>query len=524
MIVCACASTRTVKPLNCICRLDVLCKQYKFVILNRIPKLRGTNHLQALNLDLTCPLELQTKDCNKDHVAIVNDTAIRLVGTQHIGIVACASTSATQCQQEPIRGLSVLPITGPNIAGPSTLVYVQHTRGSNILQMYADTAPEWTQKRRQAAEAAAIDVRLLTIAVVGASGMGMVHYNRAVAQYFHSLPLCSAHITWGAFVSARTLARLQAIGPCKTEQTTRDNFVFFHSAELGIDFVDSTVLAFFKTANGHNCVADMRTIGNIARVSVVTNALLFDVLATREMRLGSNSGITTVVDANTAHPLLVGDVYTHTPSPPTPSSNGAASTPVELTLLVPDPLYGPVQVNSTLQYPTMPVSLPFPGVYTLIEDSMVHRQGGQMLSSRSKTYLHVRKRTATQAQINNAQIVARMPLQHLQLTNIVVPSVPHNVATGRTPHSVVPADVKVVDGLTDDAVFQLVHSVAPPCERSAHSNRYNTNIAINDTSIDSSFPCHVSHQISGVVRRVTYFRDIYTRQVYASYVDWARTE
>jgi len=351
----------------------------------------------------------------------------------------------------------------------------------------------------------------------------MLHYSRAVAQYFRDLPLCSAHSTWDAFVNTRTLARLQAIGPCKTEQTTRDNFVFFHSSELGIDFVDSTVLAFFKTTNGHNCMADMRTVGNIARVSAVTNALLFNVLPIQEMRRGRNSGITTVVGASTVLPLFVGDVYTYTPPPPTLSSDGVNFTPIQLTLLLPDPSQGPISTNYTVQYPSMLVSLPFPGVYTIIEDSMIQRHGGQTLSSRRKTYLNVHKRTATQAQINNTQIVARVPLRYLQLTNVVIPNVPHNIATGQTSHAVVPARVDVIDGLTDDAVFQLVHSATPSCERSAHWNRYNTNVVISNTSIDSSLPCHLMHRVSGVLRRVTYFRDIHTKHTYASYVDWART-
>jgi len=425
---------------------------------------------QALNLDLTCPLELQKKDCNKDNVAVVDSTGIRLVGTQQTDIVACASTGGTQCQEFPIRGLTALPKTGLNIAGPSTRIYLQHTRGSNIAQMYADTTPDWTQKRRQAAEAAAVDVRLLKVAIVGASGTGMLHYNQSVAQYFHSLPLCSAHITWSIFLNSRTLARLQTIGPCKTEQTQRDNFVFFHSAELGIDFIDSTVLAFFKTANGHNRAADMRTVGNIARVSAVTNAVLFNVLSMTEMQLGRTSGITIVGDSTTVQPFLVGDVFTYSPPPPTPSSTGSGFTQVNITLLVPDPLQGPIHGNYSMQYPSMAISLPFPGVYTIIEDSMIQRQGGETLSSRSKTYLNVRKRTATQAQINNAQIVTHVPLQYLQLTNIVIPKVPHDIATGQTPHAVVPSSVNVIDGLTDDGMFLLVQSISPPCDRSADWN------------------------------------------------------
>jgi len=473
---------------------------------------------QALNLDLTCPLELQKKDCNKDNVAVVDGTGIRLVGTQQTDIVACASTSATYCQELPIRGLSALPITGLNIAGPPTRIYVQHTRGSNVAQVYPHAAPDWTQKRRQAAEAAAVDVHLLKVAIIGASGTGMLHYKRSVAQYFQSLPLCSAHSTWTTFLNSRTLARLQTIGPCKTEQTRRDNCVFFHSAELGNDFIDSTVLAFFKTANGHNRAADMRTVGNIARVSAVTDAVLFNVLSMTEMQLGRTSGITIIGDSTTLQPFLVGDVFTYSPPAPTPSSTGSGFTQVNITLLVPDPLQGPIPETYSIQYPTMAISLPFPGIYTIIEDSMIRRQGGETLSSRSKTYLNVQKRTATPAQINDVQIVTRVPLQYLQLTNMIIPSLPHDVATGQTPHAVIPSSVDVIDGLTDDTMFLLLQSIAPPCDRSEDWNRYNTKV------IDNTMPCYVTHKISGSLRRVTYFRDILTRQTYASYVDWARTQ
>jgi len=146
------------------------------------------------------------------------------------------------------------------------------------------------------------------------------------------------------------------------------------------------------------------------------------------------------------------------------------------------------------------------------------RLSATSLSSRCKTYLNVQKRTATPAQINDAQIVTRVPLQYLQLTNMIIPSLPHDVATGQTPHAVIPSSVNVIDGLTDDTMFLLLQSIAPPCDRSADWNRYNTKV------IDSTMPCYVTHKISGSLRRVTYFRDILTRQTYASYVDWARTQ
>ena len=472
---------------------------------------------QELNVDLTCQLELQTKECNKDNVVVANGTGIGLVGSKHTDIVACVSTGGPQCQELPVKGLVAKHKTGRNIAGPPTQIYLQSTRGRNYAQMHADVTPDWTQKRRQAADAAAVDLRLLKVAIVGLHGTGMLHYTRPVALYFATLPLCSSNINWASFLATPTMNRLQSIVPCKTRQAMRDNFIFLHPAELGVDFIDSTILAFFKSENGHNRAADMRTAQNVAKVSADTDTSGFHVQSMTEMKLSPNSGITR--ERNTVESLLVGDIFTHTPLPATPSTS------VNITILVPDPLRGPVDGNYIIGYPSMQIFLQFPGVYTIIEDSMAERRGGKTLSSRSKTYLDVRKRTATPAQTSNTQIVTHAPLQYMQLANIVIESMPHNIATGHTaPVSVSRSNAAVVDGLTDDALFLLVQSNSPPCDRSAEWDRFSTNAPRSNASMDERLPCHITHRIAGLMRRVTYFRDITTRETYASYVDWARTQ
>jgi len=176
-----------------------------------------------------------------------------LTSTQHSEIVPCVSTDGSQCVSKTAGG--VFAFSGRQARGRSadTHDYLEKIRGTNRARLSADFTPEWMLIPM----APGIHSKMLQIDTLGEPGSGIVHYSPLVAHYFAHIPLCSARPGWAVFVASRSLVRLRGLALCKTRQAGRHNFVNLHSAELGIDFLEVTVLVFFKTPNSQNRVADM---------------------------------------------------------------------------------------------------------------------------------------------------------------------------------------------------------------------------------------------------------------------------
>jgi len=349
---------------------------------------------------------------------------------------------------------------------------------------------------------------MLQIDTLGEPGSGMVHYSPLVAHYFAHIPLCSARPGWAVFVASRSLVRLRGLAPCKTKQAGRHNFVHLHSAELGIDFLEVTVLAFFKTQNSQNRVADMRHLGNLAHVDLETNVSSLNIVAITEMQCSPGSQrFPSTTTSNTAQNLSVGDVFTYFPPP--------MSDHVNISILVPEHLHGPTDAKYAIQYPSTAISLPFPGIYTIIEDGMTLRRSGATLPSRIKRYLRVWKRIAPASESIQPVDVTMVPLRHLTLIDIMKQS-------DMVPAPATLLSATVVDGMTTDPSFIAFynHAQMPACDRSAQWDRHDADLNRSNAFFDSQLPCVLAHPTAeGKQRNITYFQDLESSKTYATYVN-----
>jgi len=471
--------------------------------------------VQVPDLDLTCALELQKKTCNIDDVSVENGERIHLSSVHYADALACVSGTNPQCVPRIIQGLQAVRPRGPDELGTPTHVFLESTRGDNRMVLGVVFTPNWTPFRIPTG----MDERELRIQTVLLPGSGRVHYETAVTRYFAGLPFCFDHENWSDFYVSRTMALLKSMCPCKTKQNGRDNFVYYHSAELGMHFLDETVLAFFKTPGGHNSVADMRASQNIFIVHLVTSTAAFDTYALTEMRLATGSGIPKMTTGTTASDIFVGDIFTYTPPPQQIQLN--------VTILIPHPLWGQQNANYTLQYPSMAFSLSFAGVYTIVEDIMVARKGGTMLPSQTRKYVNVRKRSSAQYAMTNTSVVVPTPLKYVTLTGIRAQTALLQIATKsvRMPVAFLQSHVPVQHGTTDNVAFKLWQQSAsmPACNRSREWDKFDTNMSRSNRDIDNLLPCYIAHDINGTLRNVAYIRDIVTRETYATYTDTTHT-
>ena len=465
--------------------------------------------MQVPDLDLTCALELQKKTCNLDDVSVENGERIHLSSEYYVDALACVSDANAQCVPQTIQGLQAVRPRGPAELGAPTQISLESTRGDNRMVLGAVFTPDWTPFRIPTVT----DERELRIQTVAAPGSGRVHYATPVMRYFAGLPFCFDHENWSDFYVSRTMPLLKSMCPCKTKQNGRDNFVYFHSAELGMHFQDETVLAFFKSPGGHNSVADMRDSQNIFIVHLITSTAAFDTYALTEMQLATDSNIPKITTDTTGSEVFVGDVFTYTPPPQQNSLN--------ITILIPHPVFGQQDGNYNILYPSTAIPLLFAGVYTIVEDSMVTRKGGATLPSQTRKYVYVRKRNSADYVITDTSVMVRVPLKYLTLTDIRPRTALLNIATksARVPVAFSQSYVLVQDGVTQDAKFAMWQqsSSMPPCYRSLEWDKYDANVSRSNRDIDNLLPCYIAHHVNGTARNVAYFRDVATSDVYAAY-------
>ena len=465
--------------------------------------------MQAPDLDLTCALELQKKTCDIRDVSVENGERIHLSSTRYADALACVSGTDPQCVPQTIQGLQAVRPRGPAELGAPTQVVLESTRGDNRMVLGAVFTPNWTPFRTPRV----MDERELRVQTVAAPGSGRVHYNNAVTRYFAGLPFCFDHENWSDFYVSRTVALLESMCPCKTRQNGRDNFVYYHSAELGMHFLDATVLAFFKTPGGHNSVADMRASQNIFIVHLVTSAAAFDMYALTEMRLAPGSSIPKTTTGTAGSDVFVGDIFTYTPPPWQNTLN--------IKILVPHPVLGQQDGNYTVRYPSTAIPLWFAGVYTIVEDSMVPRKGGTTLPSQTRKYVYVRKRSSADYVITDTSVMVRAPLKYVTLTGIRPQTALLHIAakSARVPAAFSQSHVLVQDGVARDAAFALwQHSASmPPCHRSREWDKYDANVSRSNLHIDNLLPCYIVQHANGTVRNVAYFRDMATLEVFGAY-------
>jgi len=445
-------------------------------------------------------------------VVVQNGTTVNLQSARYMDITACVSTGSSPCLPKLVQGLPAVRARGPSELGPATQVYLEKIRGSNRMRMSADFTADWRPLRMPASQR----VRELLLRNVGAAGSGMIHYKPVVAHYFAGLPWCTDSAGWDAFDLARTLAHLEAIGPCKTLQAERNNFVYYHTVEAGVHFTDATVFAFFKTFHGHNCIADMRTAYNMRAVSMATNTSAFDHFALTEARLAAGNTLSKVVIDTTAETVFVGDFFTYTPS--------HQHTFLNVTILAPHPLLGHTVHKHSVQDVSTQFLLQFPGIYTIVEDGVFVRRGGQALPSTITRYVRVRKRDIAQDTTGSV----RVPLEYIALVGTIAATLPARIGVALTAVTVPITRVfaRVVDGATNDVLFALHHQVTnvQPCRGSRGWDKYDANVSRSNANMDKLLPCYIEQHINGTLQNVSYMRDMVTRETYATYTDWARTE
>ena len=442
-------------------------------------------------------------------MSVENGERIHLSSEYYADALACVSDTNGQCVPQTIQGLQAVRPRGPTELGAPTQISLQSTRGDNRMVLGAVFTPNWVPFRIPTAT----HERELRIQTVAAPGSGRVHYATPVARYFAGLPFCFDHENWSDFYVSRTMALLKSMCPCKTKQNGRDNFVYYHSAELGMHFQDETVLAFFKTPDGHNSVADMRASQNLFIVHLVTNTAAFDTYALTEMQLATGSTIPKITTDTTGSEVFVGDVFTYTPPPQQPSLN--------ITILIPHPDFGQQDGNYNIVYPSTTIPLWLAGVYTIVEDSMVARKGGAALPSQTRKYVYVRKRNSADYVITDTSVLVRAPLKYVTLTGIRPQTALLHIATksARVPVAFSQSYVPVQDGVTHDAKFAMWQqsSSMPPCYRSLEWDKYDANVSRSNRDIENLLPCYIAQQVNGTVRNVAYFRDVATSDVYAAY-------
>ena len=437
---------------------------------------------------------------------VQNCTTVHLESARYIDTTACVSTGSSQCLPQLVQGLPAVRARGPSELGPATQVYLDKTRGSNHMRMSADFTADWRPLRMPTSQR----VRELLLETVGTPGSGMIHYKPALARYFAGLLLCTDSAGWQAFDLERTLAHLEAIGPCRTRQAERNNFVYYHAVEVGVHFTEPTVFAFFKTFHGHNCGADMRTAYNIHAVSMATNTSAFDNFALTEARLATGNTLSKVVTDTTAQTVFVGDFFTYTPS--------HQHTFLNVTILAPHPLLGHTAHQHAVQAASTQFLLEFPGIYTIIEDSVFVRRGGQAMPSTIKRYVRVRKRDVSQ----DYTASARVPLQYIALVGIIAATLPVRigVALTRVTVPITHASTRVVDGASNDVLFALRHdgTDTKPCLGSRGWDKYDADMSRSNIDMDKLLPCYIPQHINGTLRNVVYFRDVATFDTYATYL------
>lgn len=200
--------------------------------------------------------------------------------------------------------------------------------------------------------------------------------------------------------------------------------MYLHAAELGVAFLEQTVVAFYQTDRGRNRVANMQMQRNRDLVSHETDASLFDTGNLTEFQLASddhNSNSSSSGSGSQHTVLRVGDVFSYFPPRPPREYN--------VSILEPHPVLGRIPLDLNLVYPMTAVALRFPGVYTIIEDSMQLRRDGTLQPFRAMQYATVRKRVAT------ANRATRAPLRYITLVD-PMPHSPQNINSAQSPHPV----------------------------------------------------------------------------------------
>ena len=366
---------------------------------------------QDEDLDLTCVLELQHKTCDARNVVIHGGEIIKLVDIPEQESVTCLSsdaifnvgdssaTCAPYARNRPFRG-----------AGIATGIFLHHVRGSNKMVITSDFSPISPSSLDAGSKP---HDAFLRIEILPGEFTGMVHYDRFVEIYFNNLPLCSSQLTWPSHAAARTFVTARRICPCKARQSNRGTFVYLHAVEFGIDFSDQTVVVFYKTPDGRNRLADLRTGKNAAVIDLITETEDFDVRGVTEMQLLRH---TDNFEKSDSTMRWVGDIFQY--QPPQPSKH------YNVTITEPKLHTGSFPVNHTLLYPTTDILLRFPGVYTITEHTLKLRRNGKMLSSRSKRYVHVKKRIAPINPITAASILRQTPLRYVTLIDIMAQPLP----------------------------------------------------------------------------------------------------
>jgi hypothetical protein len=166
------------------------------------------------------------------------------------------------------------------------MVYLEHRASQNTARVRADFTPANNITSMGLAEgdyalSYAIQFILDDIKeenVGNGTNSGLVHYNRTVAAYLQTLPFCSSKfLAWDTYQVHTSMENLYQLVPCKTFQKERDNFLFLHAARLntGIDSLQNTVIAMYKTPAGRNRIADMQKADNMIVISLFTDVTLF---------------------------------------------------------------------------------------------------------------------------------------------------------------------------------------------------------------------------------------------------------
>jgi len=245
-------------------------------------------------------------------------------------------------------------------------------------------------------------------------------------------------------------------------------------------------------------------------VGVATNTSAFDNFALTEARLSAGSALSKVVTDTTAQTVFVGDFLTYTPS--------HQHTFLNVTILAPHPLLGHTAHQHAVQGAGTQFLLQFPGIYTIIEDGVFVRRGGQAMPSTIKRYVRVRKRDVSQ----DYTASARVPLQYIALVGIIAATLPVRigVALTRVTVPITHASTRVVDGASNDVLFALRHdgTDTKPCLGSRGWDKYDADMSRSNIDMDKLLPCYIPQHINGTLRNVVYFRDVATFDTYATYL------
>jgi len=372
---------------------------------------------------MVCPLKLQQKTaCNKKNAHVDSRDTVRFSNGEHTDVIACVSNRTHVAASPSITGETCVVQTEVGSLETDTTVILHSIRGSSQMRMHAHFTPQSPAKSIVLQPLRSTVA--LPIQVLPGPPSGLVQYPVFVREYFDSMPFCNTKPSWSAFVATRTLHVLRQLSACKTWQRGRDNGVYFHAAELGVAFLEHTVVAFYQTDRGRNRVANMQMQRNRDLVSDETDASLFDTGNLTEFQLPSDNQISHISSSSSASQhtaLQVGAVFSYFPPRPPAEYN--------VSILEPHPVLGRIPLDLTLVYPMTAVVLRFPGVYTIIEDSRQLRRDGTLQPFRAMQYATVRKRIAT------ANMATRAPLRYITLVD-AIPRTPVNINSAQSPHPV----------------------------------------------------------------------------------------